>query len=116
MDTPGGSFTPPPPPSTPPSAPAGGGGDLVYPQQPPKDPILILVLNLLLFGCVGYFLIGQKMKGIVAVIVFVVGAPFTCGIVSLLVSVAACIDGYLQAQQLQAGHPVAQWTFFNDHK
>ena len=26
------------------------------------------------------------------------------------------IDGYLQAMQLQAGHPSAQWTFFNDHR
>src|ERR1043166_6035534 len=118
MDTPGGSYTPPPPPPSPSSSapPPAGGGDLVYPQQPPKDPVLILVLNLLLFGCVGYFLIGQKMKGIVALIVFLIGAPFTCGVVSRLVAVGACIDGYLQAQQLQAGHPVAQWTFFNDHR
>ena len=105
--------TPPPPP---PPAPAAGGGDLVYPQQPPKDPILILVLNLFVAGCVGYFMIGQKMKGIVAVIAWVVGAIFTCGTVSLLVSIVSAIDGYLQAQQLKAGVPVAQWTFFNDHR
>ena len=40
---------------------SGKGGELVYPQQPPKDPILILVLNLLVAGCLGYFMIGQKM-------------------------------------------------------
>ena len=68
MDTPGGSYTPPPPPPPPTGgtpAPAGSGGDIVYPQQPPKDPILIMVLNLFVAGCVGYFMIGQKNKGIV---------------------------------------------------
>ncbi|HEX3108933.1 MAG TPA: hypothetical protein VHU41_07545 [Thermoanaerobaculia bacterium] len=102
--------TPPPPPAT------GGGGDLVYPQQPPKDPTIILVLNLLLLGGVGYIVMGQKMKGIVAIIVCLVIAIPTCGVGSLLVGVAAGIDGMMQAQQLQAGFPVGQWTFFKDHK
>jgi hypothetical protein len=117
MDTPGGSYTPPPPPPLTGGTPApAGGGDIVYPQQPPKDPVLIAVLNALVAGCVGYFMIGQKMKGIVAVIAWVVGAIFTCGTVSLLVSIVAAIDGYLQAMQLKANVPVAQWTFFNDHR
>ena len=69
MDTPGGSYTPPPPPPPTGGTPAPpAGGDIVYPQQPPKDPVLIAVLNALVAGCVGYFMIGQKMKGIVAVI------------------------------------------------
>ncbi len=110
METSGGSYTPPPPPSAP-----TGGGDLVYPAQPPKDPILVLVLNLLLFGCVGYFMMGQKMKGITALVVWILGLA-TCGVVSGIAAILAAIDGYLQAQQLQAGHPVAQWTFFNDHR
>ena len=101
--------------NVPPPTP-GKGGELVYPQQPPKDPILILVLNLLVAGCLGYFMIGQKMKGIVSLIAVLVLAIPTCGAGSLLVAVAAAIDGYMQAQQLQAGHPVAQWTFSNDHR
>jgi hypothetical protein len=115
MDTPGGSYTPPPPP---PPAPTGtpGGGDIVYPQQPPKDPVLIAVLNLIVAGCLGYFMIGQKMKGIVAVVAWILGLFFTCGTVSGLVAIVAAIDGYLQAQHLKAGMPVAQWTFFNDHR
>jgi len=120
MDTPGGSYTPPPPPPPPPTggtpAPAGSGGELVYPTQPPKDPVLIAVLNLVVAGCLGYFMIGQKMKGIVAVIAWVVGLFFTCGTLSGLVSIVAAIDGYLQAQLLKANTPVAQWTFFNDHR
>jgi hypothetical protein len=101
--------TPPPAPTT------GGGGDLVYPQQPPKDPVIILVLNLLVAGCVGYFMIGQKMKGIAALVLWVLGLA-SCGVVSGIVAIVAAIDGYFQAEQLKAGFPVAQWTFFKDHK
>ena len=100
---------PPPPPSAP------SGGELVYPQQPPKDPTIILILNLLVVGCVGYFMIGQKMKGIVAVVLWVCGLA-TCGIVSGIVAILAAIDGYFQAEQLKAGFPLAQWTFFKDHR
>ena len=103
------SATPTPPPAGQP------GGDLVYPPQPPKDPVVILVLNLLLFGCVGYFVIGQKTKGIVAAIAWVLGLA-TCGIVSGLVQVFAGIDGYLQSQQHQQGYSLGQWTFFSDHR
>jgi len=106
-------YTPPPPPPVQ-GGGGTGGGDLIYPAQPPKDPILILVLNLLLLGCVGYFIMGQKMKGIATLVVWILGLA-SCGIVSGLVAIATAIDGYLQAQQLQAGHPVGQWTFFNNH-
>jgi hypothetical protein len=116
MDNPGGSYTPPPPPPPGGGSAPSGGGDLIQPATPPKDPILVLVLNLLLFGCVGYFIMGQKMKGIVAIAAdVVIGIP-TCGAGVGLIAVFGAIDGYLQAQQLQAGHPVGQWTFFNDHK
>lgn len=101
--------TPPPPPAT------DGGSDLVYPQQPPKDPIIILVLNLLVAGCVGYFMIGQKTKGIVALVVWILGLA-SCGVVSGIVGILAAIDGYFQAEALKAGFPVGQWTFFKDHK
>lgn len=103
-------FTPPPPP-----APGPGGGGLVYPTTPPKDPILVMVLNLLVAGGVGYIIMGQKTKGIVAIVVWLVGLV-ACGIPSGIVSILAAIDGYLQAQQLQQGHPVGEWSFFSDHK
>jgi hypothetical protein len=108
-----GSYTPPPPP---PSTPAGGG-DLVYPANPPKDPILVLILNLLVAGGVGYIVMGQKTKGIVAIIAWVVLLmPPSCGTLSGLIAILGAIDGYLQAQQLQQGHPVGQWTWFSDHR
>ncbi len=107
-------YTPPPPPPAP--SPGGGGGDLVHPSNPPKDPVLILLLNLFLFGGVGYLVMGQKMKGIVAIVVALVIAIPTCGTGSLAVGVLGAVDGYLQAMQLKAGYPVGQWTFFNDHR
>ncbi len=110
--TPGGSYTPPPPAG---GSGTGSSGDLVYPTQPPKDPILVLVLNLLLLGGVGYIIMGQKTKGIVAIVAWVLGLA-TCGVVSGLVGIFGAIDGYMQAQQLQQGHPVGQWTWFNDHR
>jgi len=112
---PDGSYTPPPPPpSVPPTG--NGGGGIVYPTTPPKDPVVILLLNLFILGGVGYLVLGQKMKGIVAIAACVVLAVPTCGAGTFLVAVAAAIDGYLQAQQLQQGHPVGEWTFFNDHR
>src|SRR5258706_14491419 len=103
--------TPIPPP---PAAPSGG--ELIQPQQPPKDPTIILILNMVVAGCVGYFMIGQKMKGIVALIIWAVGLPFTCGTLSGIVAIVAAIDGYFQAEQLKPGFPVALWTFFKDHR
>src|SRR5690349_3032938 len=113
--TPGGSYTPPPPPP-PPATGGGGGGDIVNPTQPPKDPILVLVLNLLVAGGVGYIIMGQKTKGIVAIIAWAVLLPLTCGVGAGILSIVTGIDGYLQAQQLQQGRPVGQWTWFNDHR
>ena len=120
MDTnpPSGSYTPPPPPS--PSSPSGPtgprGGQIIHPTQPPKDPILVLVLNLLAFGGVGYLVLGQKTKGIVAIVAWVLLLIPTCGTVSGVISIVAAVDGFLQAQHLQQGRSIAEWTFFNDHR
>lgn len=100
----------------PPYAGGPGGGGLVYPTNPPKDPILVLILNLLVAGGVGYIIMGQKTKGIVAIVVWIAGIFVTCGALSGIAAILGAIDGYLQAQQLQQGHPVGEWTFFSDHR
>lgn len=115
----GGSYTPPPPPSTGGPSPTGGGaagGELIYPSSPPKDPVLVLVLNLLLIGAVGYFIIGQWQKAVVAAVLWILLGLPTCFTAGLLVAIFAAIDGMYQAQELQAGRPIAQWTFFHDHR
>jgi len=114
-NTPGGTYTPPPPPPPTGGTPPPAAEVLVYPTTPPQNPVLVLLLNLLVCGGVGYIIMGQKTKGIVAIVVWLVGLAL-CGIPSMIVCVVGAIDGYLQAMQLQAGHPVGQWTFFNDHR
>jgi hypothetical protein len=118
METPtGGGYTPPPPPppsGTPPPPPAGGP-ELIHPSQPAKEPVLVLILNLILV-CVGYFILGQWQKGIAAIAAaLIIGIP-TCGLGIGAVAIATAIDGFMQAQSLQQGHPIAQWTFFKDHR
>lgn len=94
----------------------GGSSELIQPSQPPKDPILICVLNLLLLGGVGYIVMGQKVKGIVAIVAWLVLlVPPSCGTLSGVVAVLAAVDGYLQAQQLQQGKPIGPWTWFQNH-
>lgn len=88
--------------------------DLIQPTQPPKDPVLILLMSLV--AGIGYLMIGQKTKGIVAIVLWVVGGVLTCGSGAGLLSIVYAVDGYLQAKQLQAGFAVGEWTFFNDHR
>lgn len=113
-----GGYTPPPPPPGGQVPPPGGqppAVELIYPSAPPKDPILILILNLI-FCVIGYFIIGQWQKGIAALVAaLVIGVP-TCGLGIGAVAIACAIDGFMQAQALQAGHPITQWTFFKDHR
>ena len=98
------------------STPTPGGADnLVRPTQPPKDPILVCVLNLLVVGGVGYIVMGQKLKGIVAIVAWLALAIPTCGTGSMLLAVVTAVDGYLQAQQLKEGKTLGPWTFFQQH-
>jgi hypothetical protein len=92
------------------------GGATIQPTTPPKDPILVLVLNLLVAGGVGYIIIGQKMKGIIAIVAWCILLFVTCGIGSGILSIVTAIDGYFQAEALKAGSPVGEWTFFKDHR
>lgn len=86
---------------------------MIQPASPPRDPVLILILNLLLAGGAGSIVLGQRAKGIVAIaLFFAVGFP-TCFAASGLIAIGGAIDGYLQARQLEAGRAIGPWTFFN---
>ena len=76
---------------------AGGGH-----PEPPPDPNLIFVLNLLLFGSFGYWLLGQRWKAVIAAVAWSAGL-LTCGIVSGVVAAVAAVDGYRQASRMAAG-------------
>lgn len=62
------------------------------------DPNLIFVLNLLFFGCAGYWILGQRTKAVIAAIAWLAGL-FTCGVVSGLVMAVAAVDGYMEAKR-----------------
>lgn len=99
---------------------------LIYPMQPPREPLAALMLNIF-FASVGYFIIGQIQKGIAATVAFLVELVFAfiiglllpgCGVaivipLSLVFHAILSVDVYLQAKVLQSGKPIAQWTFFN---
>lgn len=80
---------------------AGGGAPV-----PPPDPNLVLILNLLVFGAAGYWILGQKHKAIIAAVAWVAGLA-TCGVVSGLVAAFAAFDGYREANRL-AANPVEE--------
>ena len=119
---------PQPPPQEPPPPPPQYTPGRVYPTNPPRDPIVALLLNIFFF-CGGYFFIGQMQKGLVGLVVFLgyVGVAFVGGFVSggcatclvlpigLAMNAVTAVDGYLQAQQLKLGHPVGEWTFMSRH-
>lgn len=83
--------------------------DLDPPEPPPAtgggriDPNLAFLLNLLGAACAGYFLLGQKKKGIGAFVLFaVLFAPPSCGTVSMLIALVTAVDGYRQARRLHS--------------
>lgn len=74
-------------------------------QKPDANPILFAVANWLGLGGLGYFLMGQQKKAIIAVIVTLVGGIVTCGL-GYLFSWVTAYDAYLLGQKLQSGQSV----------
>lgn len=75
--------------------------------KPDANPILYAVCNLFAFGALGYFLMGQQKKAIIAAIVFLVGGTLTCGFGYLSAWLFA-YDAYLVGQKLQSGQAVGE--------
>jgi len=82
--------------------------------KPDTNPIVVAVLNLFLFNCVGYLMMGQKKKGIIAFVMTLVMfflATCTFGVGSPLIPIWSLIcayDGYVIAQKLAAGESVGE--------
>lgn len=102
--------------STPPPPTGAKGGAVIPPPNPPKESWLIALLNLIVAGGLGYILMGQKMKGIVAIVIYLVLLPLTCGTGSAVLAVLTAIDGYMQGELQKQGKNLGEWTFFNDHR
>jgi hypothetical protein len=67
------------------------------------NPVGILIANLLTFGVVGYWLMGQKMKARAA---FVYTMLLSLLLVGLATPVIAAIDGFMVATRIQNGEAV----------
>ena len=74
-------------------------------QKPDANPVVIAVLNVLLFGGVGYLMIGQQKKGIISIVATVV--LIMCGI-GFLIPLITAYDGYLLGQKLQNGEEIGE--------
>jgi TM2 domain-containing membrane protein YozV len=68
-----------------------------------NDPVVALVLNLLVCGCGGYVYLGQTRKAVIALVLWLIGVPLTCGAGSGVVALIAAIDAYRQAERMQRG-------------
>jgi hypothetical protein len=93
-------------------------------MKPASPPEVAATANLF-FGA-GYALLGQKRKAVLAAVAQLIGhaLPFFIfnGIfswllmfVALNIPITAAIDAYLQAEQLEQGKPIGQWTWFRRH-
>jgi len=93
--------------------PARNAG-LVLPSVPPKSPVLMFALNLLLVG-LGQMILGQTRKGIAILLGCAVVGVLTGGSALLLApvfGVAFGLDTYLIANKLKRGARVGRWEFF----
>jgi len=94
-----------------------GDGRAIFPSNPPKDPVLICVLSVLLPG-LGQIILGQVGKGVMLVVSLLALFPIgfiTCGVGWFLYPVVwlvAAVDAPLIASKLKQGKAVQPWEFF----
>jgi TM2 domain-containing membrane protein YozV len=84
------------------------------PTDPPKDPVLMCVLSVLVVG-LGQVILGQTVKGITMLVGVILLSVITCGSFLLLapvVWVISGLDAYKIANKLKQGTPVGIWEFF----
>lgn len=88
------------------------GGGLIYPSNPPKDPVLMGILSGCCIAGIGQLVLGQTVKGVVILLV-ALGFGTLSGFIAVpFLWIFAGIDAYLIAQKLKAGRPVGEWEFF----
>ncbi|GDX81186.1 hypothetical protein LBMAG42_29970 [Deltaproteobacteria bacterium] len=76
--------------------------------KPDANPIISALANwIFLNGGIGYFLMGQKKKAIIALIICWVVGPITCG-VGMMCAWVFAYDAYLLSQKLQAGQSIGE--------
>jgi hypothetical protein len=74
-------------------------------QKPDTNPIVVAILNLWLLGGVGYFMMGQKKKGIMSIVATLL---LSCLGVGFLIPFITAYDAYLLGQKLQSGQAIGE--------
>ena len=77
-------------------------------QKPDANPIVIAAGNFFLFGAVGYFLMGQEKKAMIAAAVTIIGSMCSFGLLGAIAALTFTYDGYLLAQKLQSGQSIGK--------
>ena len=72
--------------------------------KPDANPIVFALANWI-GGALGYFLMGQQKKALLALIISVVLSTVTCGFGSMIIFVLM-YDAYLLGQKLQSGQSI----------
>ena len=90
----------------------GAGSNVIYPSNPPKDPVLMGLLSGCCIAGLGQMILGQVIKGVVILVCGIVFGIITGGFGAPIVWIVAGVDSYMVANKLKAGKPVGQWEFF----
>jgi TM2 domain-containing membrane protein YozV len=83
----------------------------IQPSDPPKNPIVAAILSFFLLGGVGQLYLGQQKKGIILIVIWILGWC-TGGIVTFIVSIVGAIDAFVMADKLQKGEPIGDMQWF----
>jgi TM2 domain-containing membrane protein YozV len=94
-----------------PTQPQGMAANMVYPSNPPKNPILACVLSGLFYG-IGQMYLGQVGKGITYLVCGIIATIGSFGFLWLPYGVICCIDAYKIGKKLQDGYPVGKWEYW----
>lgn len=81
--------------------------------KPDANPIVLALCNLCLFGGAGYYMMGQKKKGMYAIGLFVAAfvlsiCTFGLGGILFLANWVFAYDAYLLGQKLQTGQAIGE--------
>ena len=77
-------------------------------QKPDTNPVIVAVANWFVLGALGYYLIGQQKKAMLAAVITLVASVLTCGTLAIVPLVVFAYDGYLLGQKLQSGQAIGK--------
>lgn len=75
-------------------------------RKPDTNPIVVALCNFLLFGALGYYLMGQEKKAILSAVITVGISVLTCGTLVIFWAAIVTYDAYLLGQKLQSGQQI----------